>query len=289
MTEFLPALGLRALRAEIRSRLSRSGIANAGQEADWLLRHVLNCTAASLLARPNDSLPQEDRKRLELLLLRREAGEPLQYLLGNAPFRGRDLEVGPGVLIPRPETELLVDLALDVMPNGEFRFLDWGTGSGCIAVALLAERPQSYGFLAEKNPLSLACAWRNLSRYGLLERALLLHSRTPADIPVRAECDLVVSNPPYIPTEAIAGLMREVRDFEPHMALDGGPDGMDFYRALFEAASGWLKPGGLLLFEMGDARQAQALREPPQGKFQFLSELPDLSAIPRCMVWRYRG
>lgn len=279
----------RALRTEARERLSRSGVPNAGQEAVWLLCCALDCSFASLLAHPDAPLTEVERERAEHLIRRREGGEPIQYILGRTSFRGLEFEVGPGVLVPRPETELLVDLALFLLPDDGFRFLDWGTGSGCIAGSLLSERPRAYGLLAEKNPLSLACAWRNLRGHGLLGRALLFHSRMPEDLPVASECDLVVSNPPYIPTEAIAGLMREVRDFEPRMALDGGVDGMDFYRALFENAPRWLKPGGLLLLEAGDALQAEVLQTETVEGFAFLHTAFDLSAIPRCMAWRYQG
>lgn len=280
---------LRTLRAEARELLSRSGIPNAGQEADWLLCCALERSFAFLLAHPDSIPPHEKRERFELLLRRRQGGEPVQYILGSAPFRGLEFEVGPGVLIPRPETELLVDLALSLLSDDGFTLLDWGTGSGCIAASILSERPRSRALLAERNPQSLACAWRNLRHHGLLDRALLFHSRTPGDLPVRAECDLVISNPPYIPTEAVAGLMREVRDFEPRMALDGGSDGMDCYRALFGASPFWLRPGGFLLLEMGDARQAEALKTSSAEGFEFLCCVSDLSAIPRCMAWRYRG
>lgn len=279
---------LRALRAEARERLSQAGIQNAAQEADWLLCHASGLSAAALLAHPDAPLTEAEREQFGRLIRRREGGEPIQYILGSAPFRGLEFEVGPGVLVPRPETELLVDLALSLLPDDGFVFMDWGTGSGCIAASILLERPRAFGFLAERNPQSLACAWRNLRNHGLLGRALLLHSRTPGDLPVGAECDLVVSNPPYIPTEAIGGLMRDVRDFEPCMALDGGTDGMDCYRALFGAAPLWLKPGGLLLLEMGDTHQAERMKG-HSSKFDFLRSVLDFSAIPRCMAWRYRG
>lgn len=279
---------LRALRAAARERLSQAGIQNAAQEADWLLCRASGLSAAALLAHQDSPLDEAAQKRLELELRRRESGEPIQYILGSAPFRDLELEVGPGVLVPRPETELLVDLALSLLPDDGFVFMDWGTGSGCIAASILLERPRAFGFLAERNPKALSCAWRNLRRLGLLGRALLIHSRTPGDLPVGAECDLVVSNPPYIPTEAVGGLMRDVRDFEPRMALDGGADGMDCYRALFGAAPLWLKPGGLLLLEMGDAHQAERMKG-HSSKFDLLRSVLDFSAIPRCMAWRYRG
>ena len=280
---------LRTLRAEARERLSRSGVPNAGQEADWLLCRALERSFPFLLAHSGSPLSPEESARAERLIRRRESGEPIQYILGSAPFRGLEFEVGPGVLIPRPETELLVELALSLLPDDGFALLDWGTGSGCIAASILLERPRARALMAERNPQSLICAWHNLRRYKLLGRALLLHSRTPRDLPVGAECSLVISNPPYIPTETLAGLMREVRDFEPRMALDGGADGMDCYRALFEASPLWLRPGGLLVLEMGDARQAEALKAQPDKDFEFLRCVLDLSAIPRCMAWRYRG
>lgn len=279
---------LRALRAEARERLSQASIRNAAQEADWLLCHASGFSAAALLAHQDSLLDEAAQKRLELELRRRENGEPIQYILGSAPFRDLELEVGPGVLVPRPETELLVDLALSLLPDDGFVFMDWGTGSGCIAASILLERPRAFGLLAERNPQALSCAWRNLRCLGLLGRALLVHSRTPGDLPVDAECDLVVSNPPYIPTGAIDGLMRDVRDFEPRMALDGGADGMDCYRALFEAAPLWLRPGGILLLEMGDAHQAELLKG-HSDRFDFLRGVLDFSAITRCMAWRYRG
>ena len=280
---------LRLLRAEARERLSRAGVPNAGQEADWLLCRALERSFPFLLAHSGSPLSPEESARAERLIRRRENGEPIQYILGSAPFRGLEFEVGPGVLIPRPETELLVELALSLLPNDDFTLLDWGTGSGCIAASILLERPRARALMAERNPQALACAWRNLRRHEVLGRSLLLHSQAPEDLPVVAECDLVVSNPPYIPTEALAGLMREVRDFEPRMALDGGPDGMDCYRALFLHAPHWLKPSGFLLLEVGDAHQAEALKAQPDKDFEFLRGMLDLSAIPRCMAWRYRG
>ena len=174
----------KTLRAAARERLSQAGIQNAAQEADWLLCHASGFSAAALLAHQDNPLDEAAQKRLELELRRRENGEPIQYILGSAPFRDLELEVGPGALVPRPETELLVDLALSLLPDDGFVFMDWGTGSGCIAASILLERPRAFGFLAERNPKALSCAWRNLRRLGLLGRALLIHSRTPGDLPV---------------------------------------------------------------------------------------------------------
>ncbi|NLL36222.1 MAG: peptide chain release factor N(5)-glutamine methyltransferase [Fretibacterium sp.] len=281
-------LSLWEARAIVRRELSGLPIRNATQEADLILRHVLSCSQAELLAYPERELSSDAVRLLLSLSSRRAKREPLQYLLGYEEFFGYRYEVAPGALIPRPETELLVELTLELLPQESFTFLDWGTGSGCIGATLLLKRPQARGFLVEKNPLSLRLAWRNMKKYGLMSRGLLLHSHTPQDVPVRCECDLVISNPPYIPTGLLETLMPEVH-YEPPLALDGGEDGLDFYRLLFERAPLWLRPGGLLLFELGDAGQARILEDSSPKAFTFLRKALDFSAIPRCMVWKFEG
>jgi len=232
-------------------------------------------------------LTYKERSSIDDIVARRLTGAPLQYILNEAYFWNMPFEVGEGVLIPRPDTEFLVEAALKRLPLGAPSFfLDWGTGSGCIAIALLTERPRTRAIMAEKNPSSIDWARKNLNRYDLRERALLVHSRELDDIPAeRGSLDLVVSNPPYIPTKDISGLMREVRDHEPHMALDGGEDGMDFYRKLFHSAPPLLKNGGSLILEIGDAAQAEAMRNEKHPGLVLAEEIADFSGIPRCMVW----
>ncbi len=271
------------------TNLKATGIENNLQEADFILIRLLDCTRAEILAYPDKILTSEQWISIEKALKQRISGKPLQYILKEAFFWGRPFEVAEGVLIPRPETELLVELALEFLaPRPLPTFLDWCTGSGCIAATLLLERPDSRAVMAEKNPLSLVQAWKNLERYALHPRSFLWHSQTPSDIPVaKEECDLIVSNPPYIPSSKIPGLMREVRDHEPHLALDGGEDGMDCYRALFDIAPLWLKDGGVLLFEIGDEKQASTMRDMPWPHFVLARETRDYSGVTRCMAWRY--
>ncbi|MDR2175510.1 MAG: peptide chain release factor N(5)-glutamine methyltransferase [Synergistaceae bacterium] len=271
------------MRKALAENLRAAGIENGDQEADVVLTRLLNCTRASVLAHPERPLSDEQRSAAEEILRRRAMGEPLQYILGEAHFWGRPFEIGPGVLIPRPETELLAELALERLPPGAL-FMDWGTGSGCIAITLLLERPDTRALMAEKNPLSLLTAWRNLARYRVGARALLWHSRGPEDIPAAERMDLVVSNPPYIPTKEIDGLMREVRH-EPRLALDGGEDGLDCFRLLFRRAPRWLKSGGALLLEIGGASQAEALRKMAPRTLVLAEELADYAQIPRCVVY----
>jgi release factor glutamine methyltransferase len=287
----LDSTNLGLARRSIIEALRGAEIPDATLEADLMLVRLLRIPRASVLGHPEKILTGAELDLIKNLTGRRAAGEPLQYVLGEAHFWGMTFDVGEGVLIPRPETEFLVEMALKRIPNDAHSlFLDWGTGSGCVAIALLAERPNATAVMAEKNPRSLVWAWRNLQRHGLMERAMLWHSREPGDIPAGAQknnlglFDLVVSNPPYIPAKDLAGLMREVRH-EPPMALDGGEDGMDCYRKLFQSAPLLLRAGGWLVLEIGDALQAEKLRKTPQAEFIFVEETADLSGKPRCMTW----
>jgi release factor glutamine methyltransferase len=270
--------------------LKNAGVENHIQEADWILTRLLNISRSELLARPETTLTAPQAAAAWEIVRRRSSGEPLQYILNEAHFWGLTFQVGEGVLIPRPETELLVELALEFLPSpARFSpiFLDWGTGSGCVAIAMLLERPDAKAFMAEKNPRSLRWAWENIERHELHGRALLWHSRGPEDIPCGGSLDLVVANPPYIPTKEIANLMREVRDHEPRLALDGGEDGMDFYRMLFRSAPAWLRPGGALIFEIGGETQAAELRIAAPPCLSLAKEEADYAGILRCMAWRY--
>jgi release factor glutamine methyltransferase len=271
--------------------LKNAGVEGAAQEADLILICLLAISRAELLAYPERALTDSQAAAAGEILRRRVSGEPLQYILNEACFWGLTFKVGEGVLIPRPETELLVELALELLPApGAFSplFMDWGTGSGCIAISMLLERPDTRTFMVEKNPRSLQWAWENIERYGLHERALLWHSRKPEDIPsVKGALDLVVGNPPYIPTKDIGNLMREVRDYEPHLALDGGEDGMDFYRGLFRSACAWLKPEGTLVLEIGGKTQAAPLRKMVPSCLSLVKEVTDYAGILRCMAWKY--
>jgi release factor glutamine methyltransferase len=180
---------------------------------------------------------------------------PLQYLVGLCPWRDLELEVGPGVLIPRQETELLLELALSLMPAAEHQrsplvWLDLGTGSGCLAVALARAFPGSSGWAADCSDLALAMANTNLERHGCRESVCLLHSHWWQSLDfLQGQLDLIVSNPPYIPTSLLANLDPVVRQHEPMLALDGGEDGLDGIRLIVAQAKTYLAPGGLLLME----------------------------------------
>ena len=192
--------------------------------------------------------------------------------------------VEEGCLVPRPETELLVEAAAESFQGGSF--LDWGTGTGCISLALLERFPQARALMAEKNPKSLRCAWRNLKERNLLGRATLWHSQSVADIP-GGVFSLVVSNPPYIPSDKIPELMPEVSIFEPRLALDGGANGLEPYSWLFQLCRRTLKPGGALCVEYGGNGQTEALRDLAPNDFVEERILRDIAGQERVLQWRF--
>ncbi|MBR3880599.1 MAG: peptide chain release factor N(5)-glutamine methyltransferase [Mailhella sp.] len=223
--------------------------------AQLLMCQVLGVDRVALVAHSEVPVPAEAEERLEAMLARRMAGEPLAYILGVREFYGRDFAVDRHTLIPRPETEHLIEEALAYFDRrGEghaaLRFADLGTGSGCIAVTLAAERPSWRGCAVDISEGALAKARANAREHGAeLE---FLHADFTQALPfAEASFDLVVSNPPYISEEEYAGLDAGVKDFEPRTALVPGPEGMEHPRAVEEAARRLLRPGGLFLMEHG--------------------------------------
>ena len=263
---------------DIVAGLEGAGILNAKQEALWLASHALGAGNAEILAKAEFS--SDEARRIDALISRRISGEPLQYILGEADFCGRDFAVGTGVLIPRHDTETLIEGVKKVFRKDErFRFLDWGTGSGCIAITILLEFPKSEGCMIDTSPDALKYARENLRRYGVECRAEIEEAA--------GDFGLIVSNPPYIPSCEIPGLMREVRDFEPNSALDGGEDGMKFYREIFELAMTRLKRGGYMILETGNLRQLKEIEEYSE-EFVSEGEIFDGGNFPRCVIMRRR-
>jgi release factor glutamine methyltransferase len=220
------------------------------------------------------------------------------YILGHRAFRTIDLEVTPDVLIPRADTETLVDVALEALaavpvagpdPEGEPLALDVGTGSGCVALALAAEDPFVRVVATDVDPGALAVARRNAARLGLARRVEFVLSDLFADVAERS-FDVVVSNPPYIPAAEYEALEPNVRDYEPRLALHGGDDGLDICRRLIPGAALLLRGGGTLALEVGagQAREVSALVE-AAGAYEPPGQRDDLSGIPRVVFARRRG
>jgi release factor glutamine methyltransferase len=254
-------------------RLAAAGIDTARLDARLLWQHA------------QGSGPQGEHEilaRFEALVARREKREPVAYILGRKEFWSLDFEVGPGVLVPRPDTETLIEEALRLVPDrgARLRIADLGTGSGAILIAALKEFSNATGIGFESSPQAHRYALRNA--VGLVgDRAVIrLADWTEAQGPF----DLVFSNPPYIPSAEIESLDLEVAEFEPRAALDGGADGLAAYRALAELLPGLLKPGGHALLEIG-LGQASAMGT-LFPKLEIVRIAPDLSGIPRCAILR---
>ncbi|MBI3127467.1 MAG: peptide chain release factor N(5)-glutamine methyltransferase [Candidatus Tectomicrobia bacterium] len=260
-----------AAAAELRRRFAAAGVENPAGDAEVLLAWLLGCDRARLHAHPETGLSLSLVERLDAAAARRERREPLAYITGEKEFWSLPFRVGPGVLVPRPETELLVERGIALLREREAPLiLDLGTGSGAVAVALAHELPRARVIATDVSETALRCARENARRNGVESRVELLRADLSGGLPEGA-FDLVVSNPPYVPSGEIAGLMPEVSRHEPVEALDGGPDGMRFLRAIIRGAPARLRPGGALLLEtapgqiplcLAEARAAGAFAEP---------------------------
>jgi release factor glutamine methyltransferase len=276
-----------ALRA-VAERLRRAGVATAEHDAEALLLHALGIPRAALWSEPAAPLSAAAAAALESLAAARGRRVPLQILLGEVPFHGVTIETSPGVFVPRPETEVLVDAALAALrgaPAGSL--LDLGAGTGAVAVALLAALPDWRGTAVDRSRAALELAARNAARNGLAARLRLAGGDfgDPAFTPPGAPFDALVANPPYVRSGDIPGLEPEVRDHDPPEALDGGPDGLDALRWMASRLAGWVRPGGLLALEIGadQADDAVGLFRP---RAPDVRVLPDLAGRPRVLLGR---
>jgi release factor glutamine methyltransferase len=229
-------------------------------DARLLLEVAGPVSRADILADPHRALDADAAARFEAFVGRRERREPVSQILGRKGFWRLMLDVAPGVLTPRPETESLLDVVLPAFaPERAFRVLDLGVGSGAILLAILAERPNAKGLGVDVSETALAVARDNAAHLGLEGRTALLRGDWTAGLD-EAGFDLVVANPPYIPTAEIDTLAPEVRDHDPHIALDGGVDGLDAYRALAPEILRVLRPGGMFAVEIGPDQAAAVQR-----------------------------
>jgi release factor glutamine methyltransferase len=249
--------------------LKSKGFDEAKREAELLLTHVLGCQRIELIARFEDQPSDGQRAKFKELITRRVSGWPVAYLLGTRDFYLLTFEVNPAVLVPRPDTETLVLEALTrLKPLAAPDVLDIGTGSGCIAVCLAHQKKTARVVATDVSPDALAVAQRNAAKNGVAERMTFLQGDLFAPLASGSTFDLIASNPPYIAQSEFASLTADVRDHEPRIALDGGPDGLAFYRRIAAGVGPFLKPGGSLLLEVGYT-QADAVRA-------LLAERPEL-------------
>jgi len=274
-----------ALRAAI-ARLRTAGIEDAKEDARRLLEQASGLSQAGLIAGLNDPLAPGEADRFEGLVARRAGREPLSHMLGQVGFWTLELAVSADVLTPRPDTETVVEAALDALPDrhAPLRLLDIGTGSGAIALALLSECPNARAAATDLSKAALETARANAQRCGLIDRFDSVRTRWADGI--EGQFDLVVSNPPYIASAVIETLEPEVRRFEPRLALDGGGDGLAAYPHLFAEARRLLKPGGAAVFEIGfdQGEAALALAQAAGGRAELRQ---DLAGRDRAVVCRF--
>ncbi len=244
-------------------RLQASGVPEASVDSEWLLAHVSGLKRLELSLHTRQTLSSEMCLRYLELVERRAKREPLQHLLGTVPFLEYELEVSPAALIPRPETEMLAERVIDRirrLPRQQaLRGLDLGTGTGCLPIAITATLEGVCMTALDVSPDALQLARRNIESHGLSDRIELRESDGFAQLDGGVEFDFLVSNPPYIPKSELADLQDEVRRFDPHLALDGGVDGLDFYRLIASEAGRFLKSGAFLLLEFGEG-QAESIQ-----------------------------
>jgi len=279
-----------ALRRQACDLLKAAGIANAVQESDWLLAAALDVPAHALIMDGARPVSARQAERAWALFRRRAAREPIQYLLGTQEFHGLDIAVTPDVLIPRPETELLVEETLRAVAGSSAPVIaDVGTGSGCIAVALARARREATVYALDLSAPALSVARANAVRHGVADRVRLVQ----ADL-LEAFCatgagafDVIVSNPPYIPEQELEELQPEVARYEPRQALAAGQDGLAFHRRLLREAPPLLKPGGYLIMELGCGQSDSAKRLAREcGAFDSVECRKDMAGIARVLIAR---
>ena len=267
--------------------LAKKGVESPRLQTELLLAHLFKMPRMKLYLNFERVLTPVETDALRQMVLRRGQHEPLQHITGSTSFCGLEIVVNRDVLVPRPETELLAEFGwkfLNQLSDG--RALDLGTGSGCIAIALAVKCPTAKIVATDISADALALASQNAARHGVMERIQFLQSDGFTVLSDEARFDLIISNPPYISSAEIAMLQPEVRDFDPRIALDGGTDGLGFYRLIAPQAAAFLKTDGKVMLEFGDG-QAEAIRKIfEKEKWIVESVEQDYSHQPRILVAR---
>lgn len=276
---------VREALAWLEERLRRAGVPSPDVDARWLVRHVTGWSAAELVTRGSDELPAGPVARLHSLGERRVAREPLQLLLGTVGFRHLELEVRPGVFIPRPETEVLAGRAVAVTPTGGV-VVEPCTGTGAVACAVATEAEPRLVVATDRSPAAVALARHNATRCGAAVTVVAGDLLAPLDPALRGRVDVLVSNPPYVAEAELVLLEPEVRDWDPHGALVAGPTGHETSDRLIAAARDWLAPGGWLLLEVAESRAAETAARAGAAGLEDAQVARDLVGRDRVVVAR---
>ncbi len=275
-----------AVRRELAEKFRQAGIESAETDARLLMAHALGIDRAELIANGERALKPDEIEAIEALAARRLKHEPVARIFGCKEFWSLNLHVSPAVLVPRPETETVVEAALDIVVGDalqmeKLRILDIGTGSGALLLALLSELPNTTGIGTDISTAALDIARANAERNDLAGRCTFIVCDIAAGL--QGTFDLIVSNPPYVARGDIASLAPEVRDYDPALALDGGADGLDGYRAIAADARRLLAPGGRLIVELGAGQEAAVRALFTKAGLTVAAARDDLAGIPRAL------
>ena len=264
--------------------LRAAGIESARVDLEWMLVHMLDLSRSRLQLETDRILTSSEQRQLQKLVGQRGQRIPLQHLLGEVDFHGLCLQVDSRALVPRPETELLAEAAIEILgKEGAPSVLDIGTGSGCLAVSIAVACPAAHIDALDISADALALARENAIRHQVADRILCLKGDGRERLPA-GPYHVIVSNPPYISTAELEGLQPEVRNHDPRLALDGGSDGLDFYRALAMNSATSLHPGGWLLLEVGDNQATAVIELFTDSNWRIKQVLEDLAGIPRIVI-----
>jgi release factor glutamine methyltransferase len=280
-----PAATLAEIVATATAALEGAGVASARNDAEWLLAGVLDGGRFDAYLRADRAVPPGVAGRYDALVRRRAAGEPLQQILGWEAFRGLRIRVTPDVLVPRPETEMLVEWALALLDRDARRVVDVGTGSGCIACAVAVERPGVRVLALDVSPAAAAVAAANTVAHGVRDRVAVGVADLLATVRT-ASVDMVVANPPYLAAPLLPAIQREVRDWEPHVALLAGDDGLSVLRPLIRDARRVLKAGAPLVVETGADHAAVVARVFRRSGYVDIRTREDLTGTVRFVAGR---
>ena len=276
-----------AALAQAEARLSQAGVETPRLDARLLLAHVMDCPAPHLSLKSREILSLAQLQAFTALVDCRQRRQPVSQIVGFRGFWTLDLQVSSDTLDPRADSESVIEAVLDAFPHRDraLRVLDLGTGTGCLLLAVLSEYPQAQGIGVDISPAALAVARGNAVRNHLDARTIFIQSRWGEAV-ADQRFDVILSNPPYIPAGDIAGLQPEVRDWEPHLALDGGPDGLDCYRQILPWMAQALLPGGMAFLEIGAGQRDDVAAIGAAAGLVLQAVRSDLGGIERCLVFR---
>ncbi len=282
--KLLPRNCFASLRKDAAGKFAKAGIECGELDARVLLAHAAGMSASELVAKLDQEADEIVTGRFNVFVARRLKGEPVARIVGRKEFWSHEFLLGPDTLVPRPESETIVEAALEAKPEKSalLRVLDLGTGTGILLAALLLERPNAWGVSIDRNVNALRVARGNFQRLALADRAFVMCGDWCAA--VGRKFDLVVSNPPYVETRIIASLKPEVRDHDPALALDGGMDGLDAYRAICAELPMLLAPEGVAVLELGMGQEAAVSGIARSAGLTVNDVKTDLAGCPRALV-----